>query len=170
MIRDSITIRTSIHPPVIRFLLMRGSILGLLGAIILLLGGSLLPAENLQHWGWFILLVGVGLITMGLLPYRKIKRVESKPNKLIMDTESLHYVVRDKTVCTIPLASIAEMQYRPSRHHYGIKILLKKPLPSRVRFYNSHFNVRGWRNRSLRRYGCDLFLPYFSKEALGRLL
>lgn len=168
MINDTIKLRTSIHPSLLRFTLLKGSLKAIFGALILVCGG-MINSDDLQRWGWLILIIGVGLITFGLLPYRKLKRLESKPNELVVDIKHLHYIVKGKNLCTVPLSCIQQLDHFHHSCNYGIKMTLKKAMPEKIRFYNTQLNMCLWQKKSLKSHHCDLFFPYFSARTYATI-
>lgn len=146
MEQETIKLRTSIKTPLMRRVVLRGSFLALLGAAILLYAGVVMPVDSLSIWGLPLLLVSGSLITLGLLPYRKLTRLEKKPDELIISENQIQYIVRGKSSLTIPQQNIARTAYVEHGNMYGICVWLKHPTPNK----NSRY---------------DLFFPYFSEKA-----
>lgn len=145
MIEKAIKIRSSIKTSLKRYTLLRGSLLAVAGASILLFAGSWLPVDVLKIWGLPLLICGGGLITLGLLPYRKLSRLETKPNEIIVSDSCVHFVQNGKPMSAIPQKDIQRLSYLEQGRHYGICLLLKKPS------------------------GVSLFFPYFSESAFEEL-
>ncbi len=83
---------------------------------------------------------------MGLLPYRKLARLEINPDKIVIQPdESLQYYVKGKNTLTIPLNSIAKVEYVEQSNGYGI-ILWQKDSPG------------------------TFFFPYFTQSSFEELL
>lgn len=154
---DQLTLRSSLKPALMKSMLWQGTILAALGAILLLLGGILLPPTELNNWGLPVFIVSIALITIGLLPYRRLRRLETKPYRIIVDKDWLELTLQDKTLLSIPWESIEKFIYIDQKQMYGIGIILKKPLPKQVVIYT--------KKRILFSQECDVFLPYFSKHA-----
>lgn len=150
--------------------LVRGTILGAFGIILILLGGIFLPPRLLQYLGLPILMLGGALILWGMLPYKKLRRLEIKPYELIaFENKQLQYLAAGKPLLTIPSASIERISYFESGNDYGITIALKKPIPEKIRIQDSHFHFEEFQEKSRSRYCSDLFLPYFSERSCNLL-
>jgi hypothetical protein len=136
---------------------------------MLALSGSLIPAAKLWAWGLPIFLTSIALITLGMLPYRKLKLLEMNPYILKWDDEWLHFVTKGKTLFSIPLVSIAETKYVQKGKGYGIGLWLKKPLPQKMIVCDRHFDLDAYMKRSQSEHGCDLFFPYFTERSARAL-
>jgi hypothetical protein len=124
---DFLKLRTSIKPDLMRSVLFRGSFLGGLGVILLAATGAFLPVPILSRWGIPIFLTSMGLIAVGMLPYRKLTRLEKNPDEiLISEDEQFVYRRKGKVVFAIPLSSINSCTYVDDASHYGIEITLKE--------------------------------------------
>lgn len=154
-----------------RHAVIRGTILSGMGILILLACGAFLPLEKLKIWGFPIFLISMTLITWGLLPYRRLRRLEMSPYRLTLDDKKwLHFAKGTSQQFGIPLCSLERIDYIEKKHDYGIGITLKEPLPKKLVVYINHFSLMDFRRKSLKRYGCDLFLPYFSNRSYQELL
>jgi hypothetical protein len=141
---DFLKLRTSIKPELMRRVLFRGSFLGGFGVILMVASGAFLPVPVLSRWGMPIFLLSIGLIAVGMLPYRKLTRLEKNPDEIIISKdEQLVYLRKGKVVFTAPLSSINSCTYVDDESHYGIKITLKE--------------------------GQEYFLPYFSERARSQI-
>ena len=129
MIKETLIIRSSISAQFLKKILFGGFAIAFPGVLILLLPGIFMPQLTLQHWGWVFYLMGLGLITGGLLPYRRFSRLQLKPNELIVDDlNQIVYCSKGKKILTIQLQSVSKMSYVDHPRHYGILIWLK-PMP-----------------------------------------
>lgn len=163
---ETITIRSGVLAPVMRQALMRGSLLAGIGVLSLLIGGAFLPVDLMKVWGPFLFLFGVALITWGLLPYKRLKRLEENPYTLTGEgTSWLHFSARGKALFSIPIVSIDHIDYLDQGNVYGIAVLLKEPLIQKLVVDDPNFDLGDFRRRSLKTHSCDLFLSYFSKRS-----
>ena len=161
---DTLTLRSSIRPSLMRYSLWRGAILAGIGVILLLTGGAFLPAAPMKIWGLPLFLVGIALITWGWLPYRRLRRLEMNPHRLIIEKDWLHFSANNQTLLSIPWESVAQFKYMENGRNYGMGIELKKPLPQQIIVHaggKGGYGMPVWKC-----YGCDLFLPYFSERAM----
>jgi hypothetical protein len=151
-------------------LLLRGSAIAGIGALILLIAGATVPPQDLSIWGWPIIIVSFGLIAIGLIPYRRLSRLEDKPSKLVLtDDNEIIYIVNDRKRVTIPYDSIEKMEYLKNSNIYGIGLWLKKNNNLKPVVHDPLFNAIGHQKIAQKRFGCDLFLPFFSERALAEL-
>lgn len=145
--------------------------MGAVGIFLILYAGIFLPPIILQYWGLLILLLGGGLITWGLLPYRQLRRLEVKPYEIIaIENKALQYLSNGKTLFTMPLKSVREIKYFERGNEYGIAIQLRHPPTEKIRVQDVRFDFDDFQKNSRKRYGCDLFLPYFSERSFNTLM
>lgn len=161
-------LRSSIRTSLMRFVLMKGTAIALIGALLLLYGGIFLPVDVLSIWGFPLMLAGGGLIAAGLLPYRLLSRLERKPDELIVNTNELILISQGRPCLTIPCQSIARTAYIEYGRCYGIAIWLKTPIPEKVIVHTSRFPKRYQKNTH-KYYDCTLFLPYFTERSFTTL-
>lgn len=164
MVKDTLTLRSSIHTPLLRYTLWRGTVLAVIGALLLLVGGAFIPPHQLSLWGFPIFIIGIGLITWGMLPYRQLKRLENTPNMLAVDPDWIILSVKNTPTLSIPVAVIEKVHYIEDGKNYGIGVNLKKPTSLKV---ISH--VKGLAMREFRHRDCDVFLPFFSIRSCATL-
>jgi len=168
--QSTFKIRSSIKPKLLRVTLKKGALIGGAGALTLLLAGTLLPLEQLKIWGLPALVVGFVLISVGLLPYRKLTRLELKPHELHYDGEFFLFLQQGKPLFKIPEESVEKMCYVEKEQMYGIAIWLKRPIEEKVRVLQPHFQFEAFVSDSAQRFeGCDLFLPYFTERSWKEL-
>jgi hypothetical protein len=171
MIEEMLTLRSSVKTPLLRFVLFRGTFLAGVGSLFLFYGGLFLPVSMLNTWGILIFCVGLGLITLGLLPYRRLRRLEMQPYQLKVDNgHFLHFLSKGRLILSIPLCAIEKTLYIEKEHLYGIGIVLKHPPPERVVVHDPSFQMVKYQRKSQKRYGCDLFIPYFSRRSYSDLV
>lgn len=155
--------RSSIHSPLLQKTLMRGSLLAGIGAFLLLAGTFLSPA-SLKIWGPLIFFTGLGLIGWGLIPYRRLKRLETEPHEIHLSNNQLLFCWRKKPVFTIQLDGIEKAVFISSGDVYGIGLSLVNASLRYVQVYDGKFDIARFQQQSIKKYGCDLFLPYFSER------
>jgi hypothetical protein len=169
--REKLTIRTAIKPELIRETLRRGGWIAAIGALIIVLGGTILPLFYLKIWGIPIFFGGLILIAIGWLPYRNLQRLETKPNELEYDGAYFLYVKAGKPLFKIPEKSVAKLAYVEKETLYGMAIWLKKPVDEKIGVLQARFNYEKFVRESAGRcQGCDLFLPYFTESSVRYLL
>lgn len=165
------TIRTTISTQVLNHYLWQGFLLSLCGVIFLLGGGILLPPLYLKTWGLVLFLIGMGLITFGLLPYRRLSQLQLKPAELIFqDSHSFIYFLNKKAIMTVPVKSVSEFIFIENPYHYGIALKFKKNIDLPVIVHQSPNEVEKMRRSGKKVANADLFLPYFNKRAYNELI
>lgn len=151
---DKATFRSTIHPSLKKTILMRGTWLSAIGLLPMLLGSIFLNEHTLSRWGLPIFFLGLGLITLGMIPYRRLTCLEKHPDELVlMADDTLHYYRRGQHPFTIPFTSIETIAYVENAKIYGARVNLKK------RGLNA-------KQPPLKR---QIFFPYFSKNTVEHM-
>lgn len=157
--QEVVTFRSSIHSSLKRYVLLRGTVIASIGVGFLLSTGIFFPIVMLGKWGFLIWMASLSFIALGLIPYRRLSRLETHPYELKIINSSLCVLsLKGKTILSFPLQAVSKMEYLSDHHLYGIGIwlyssstfsdLLKKP---------SRFS------------DCSLFLPYFSLNSFKQI-
>ena len=171
MATEALIIRTSISSEVIKHVLFRGFSIAFLGMLGLLLGTIFIPVSTMKIWGLSLFLMSLGLVTLGLLPYRRLSRLQLKPNEIaLVDTDHLTYYSKGRKILTIPLQSVAKMSYIQHPLHYGIAVWLKPSPLSPVIVHQCPKEVKSLRQKGKYIEEAHLFLPYFNQRAYHELL
>lgn len=159
----SLIFYSSVKPDLKRSVLLKGSLIAGIGALVLLLAGALVPPAELSIWGWPVIIISFGLIALGLIPYRRLCRLEERPSKLLVtDENELIYELNDRKRITIPIDLIEKMEYLENGSMYGIGICLKKGSNLKLKIHDPLFSLK-------KKFSCDLFLPFFSRRVLAEL-
>jgi hypothetical protein len=117
---DTLTLRTSVRPELKRTLLIRGMILAVIGLALLMVGGIFLPPETLKQWGFPLFLVSILCIGGGLIPYKRVVKLESAPDSIVIsDRGEIHYKGK-----TYRMDAVEKVEFYENRG-YGIKMTLK---------------------------------------------
>lgn len=159
------TIKTDIK----KAALIKGSSIAGVGILSWVLGAVFMDRQQLQDYGWLVFLFGLVLLAVGMIPYKRLTRLENSPNEIVFDGEIFSYYRRGLPAFTIPAESIKETIYLEKTEPYGIGIQLKTPLPKPVTVQDPHLDMVDFQKKSQRGYGCDLFLPYFSRRTYQEL-
>jgi hypothetical protein len=165
-----VKLRSSINSDLLRFALIRGSIFAICGVVILLFAGVFLPAKELGVSGPFLVVTALLFITLGLYPYQQLKKLQTTPHEiLLIDEENILFSWKRKSALMIPLKSIAKIEQVNKAYEYGIGIYLKNHDLSELEVNQATFNLKKFYVNSNKKYGCDLFLPFFSKNSFVEL-
>ena len=167
---EKVTLRSSILQPFMRHILWKGTLLGGIGVASLLIGGIFIPLQEMKIWGPLLFIFSLALITIGLLPYKRLKRLEEHPYVLTIDgMQWLHFSAKGKPLFSIPICSIDHIDYIDKGNMYGIGVFLKTPLSKKLVVQDRSFNLAEFRKRSLAVHQCELFLSYFSRRSFATL-
>lgn len=151
---------TTIKTALMQYYLMRGTILAALGALILVISGSSFPLTILNKWGFFFFAGALLLITCGLLPYSRLRRLELNPHKLSVEDDCVYLFRKEKLLIRIPKENIAEVRYVEKEYNYGILLILKTPLSKRMKWLN---RIGFFPHCQVTKEG-NLFLRYFNER------
>jgi hypothetical protein len=173
MVKEFLVVRSSISSALLKTTLLRGFAIAFIGICILLFAGSFLSVEFLHKWGWSLFLIALGFITLGLLPYRNLSRLQIKPNELILlNVNSIAYVQRGHKILTLPIVSIAQISYISYPHSpvYGIAVWFKPSSVERIIIHQSLKEIDYMRKQGQKMGNADIFLPYFNQHAYDELM
>ncbi len=155
---------TNIRPILIRRFLFIGIFIVSFGILLIFLAKIFLPPHLLLYLGLPITLIGATLIVLGLRPYRKLIKLDKNPNKILFDDDGLQFFVQDELLLSIPFDSIKKIEYLDYPTIYGIGIWLKHGVTEENPL------TKKMHRSSQRSYGCDYFLPYFSRNVCDVLI
>ena len=145
-------LKSSLRQALIIHALKRGSVIGGVGILLIFCAYLFLPKTLLSHVGIWIYLLGCGLIAFGLIPYRRLRRLELNPASLVVDEKGLTLIAQSHKPEVILWEEIDSFSYLENKQTYGIGFMLKKKRDTRLKLAE-----------------VDLFLPYFSKRAFDEL-
>ena len=169
--QDHSTLRTSIPSQLLKRTLMIGFSLALIGILGLLYGGIYAHLAELQFWGFTLFILSIGLITMGMLPYRRLTRLQLKPNELCMVApDQLEYYSKGRKLLTIPLQSIDHFGYVNRYLVYGVTVWLKPDPKDPVLVHQGRSEVDVLRYKGQKLAGADLFFSYFNQRSFQELI
>lgn len=165
---DQIKLRSKIPSARLKESLFRGTILASMGAAILLYASVRLTSESLTIWGPWVFGGGLFLITLGMLPYRRLASLQSQPDELIVEPTQVHLKTKGNILFSLPLASIAIVYFLEKPQH-GIAIELKDPVPEKIIVRSEKFSMDAFQRRNKKRFGTALFFPHFTKRSADEL-
>jgi hypothetical protein len=165
-----LTLMSSVKPSLKKSVLMRGTLLGAFGISLWLYGGIFLSIDTLTFWGWPIFFIGGILITIGLLPYRRLTHLENKPHEIIVtDLEELYLSLNGVAYFKISLENIEEMAFLDDDKRYGIGLWIKNPKQKNIIILHPSLQLDAYLKDCQKKYFCDVFCPYFSKRSFQEL-
>ncbi|MCE5318367.1 MAG: hypothetical protein LLG04_13535 [Parachlamydia sp.] len=158
---ETLRLRTSIKPALKKALLFRGTLIATAGIALLLFAGLTLPVASLERWGLFILGIALLLITVGLLPYKRLTRLEIQPHELLLTTnQEISFFQNRIPRLTLIWSNIEKSAYIDHHSQYGIALWLKNPDPA----------LENTIQKCRQCYGCDLFFPFFSARSYQEMI
>ncbi len=171
MIKESFIVRSSISSQLLKTILFKGFAIAFLGILVLLFAGTIMPPLILQTWGWMLFLISLGLIVIGLLPYRRLSRLQLKPNEIVFkDLNYLIFYSKGRKILTLSMQSIAHISYVHHPKRYGIAIWLKPPPITPIVIHQFPKEVEELRYKGQLAGGADVFFPYFNRRAYDELM
>jgi hypothetical protein len=167
---DNLILRSTIHADLRRYTLLKGSILALFGIFMILISGIFLPKEILDLWGLPVFVIGMGFITWGLLPYRQLSRLESRPNELhLTPSQDLDYIEQGQVALRIPLKAVKKWIHSETDQLYGIGVVLNHGMENSVIMYQN-LHQSATHPTILKEFNVNFFFPYFSKRSYDELV
>lgn len=134
-----------------------------------MLAGALIPPPYLRIGGLPLFLLGCLLIGAGLLPYRKLTRLEVTPDTITSTDSSLLFAKGGKKALEIPHNAIERITFLSTPSFYGWALFLKHPIEHKIKVLDPRFPLKAFLKKSCCR-NCDLFFPYFTEKSLKDLL
>ncbi len=136
--KEILKLRSVIPPHFLKKKLYKGLSLAIFGIAFLLIGGTFLPIERLDRWGFVLFSLSMALITLGLLPYRRLAQLQVKPNELLFTTNEMIFIQRGKPAWSTQLTSIRNIEYRETKRSFGIVVILKENRSFYLPYFNRH--------------------------------
>lgn len=156
-------IRTSIPSELLKRRLLIGNAVALPG-IGLMVGANFLAPSPLAWWGVPIAFISILLIALGLIPYRRLTRLQLHPDKIEMEREYLIYHLRERPRFRLARSTIKEFSYIGNKRGCGVGVKLHSSFDEKIAVIDPRFDMQGFLAQSQRR-GYDLFFPFFSARA-----
>lgn len=162
------SMQTTISSAILKKALFRGTLLAGLGMVFFFYGGLHLSVDILEKWGLLLWAGGFGCIILGLLPYKKLLKLQLHPHRLIVSEGYLDYYVQEKKMLSIPLEAIQSIDYIDAPL-YGIALLTYTNSVERIRVHDRLSQAQKMRKQG-KVYNTSLFFPYFNHYAFKQLL
>ncbi|MFI0434925.1 MAG: hypothetical protein ACH350_04250 [Parachlamydiaceae bacterium] len=169
--KDSLIIHSSVSTYALKMRLLKGCTIASLGIAILVLSGIYLPIESLHKWGGGLFFTSIGLITLGMLPYRRLAKLQLRPDELIfLESDHVTFYHFGKKILTIPFESIKEISYFSHVRLYGIVMSIKSPFDGAIKMEGKGKNSVKMSQIKEKKKKNELFFPYFNRRAYEELL
>jgi hypothetical protein len=168
--REKKIFRSTISSNLLSDSLKKGGIYAGSGAVLILLAGTLFPLSLLKILGIPIFLTGLFLIGLGLIPYRKLTRLQLKTHEIHWDGKNILFCKEGKPLFKVNASSIEKISYRHDKNKYGICICLKYPVNEKMHILQPKIHLSPFINhKSCQKEKLVLFLPYFSRRTFDEL-
>lgn len=155
-------LRSAIKPDLMQKTLLRGTCIAGLGIGLLAATGTFMSVSVLEQWGLFIFGASVLLIGAGLIPYKRLQKLEKNPDEIrIEGNNNLYYFRQGKNLFSFPLHLISEVNWINRKTFYGIAIELKTDEGTKI--------PKTFIQQSRKRVASDLFFPFFTERAFNEL-
>lgn len=168
--KEFLILRSVISSELMKNVLFRGFAIAFAGMFLLLAAGVFIPFSILQYWGWIIFLLSLGLIAWGLIPYRRLSRLQLKPNELILsEGHLLSFNSKGNRVLSLPFQSIDKLSYVDHAQCYGIAVWLKSSPHPLIVVYQFK-EVEKLKKKGREMGNADLFFTYFNQRSYKELV
>jgi|GEM_PF-3149507 len=117
------TVYSSILPNLKQKLLVRGTFLGVIGAGILLFFGVWTSEVFLSKWGFLIFCLGIAIISIGMIPLRRIQRLENLPHRLSITRDALIFEKPGRSPLQLLRTEIINTKFLQRGDLYGIEVM-----------------------------------------------
>ena len=118
------TFYSSIKPNLKRHLIRRSLLFVLPGFLLLFYMGVFLKTSALEKWGLLGFALSFILISAGMIPYRRIIRLETTPHSLSFEKEGLCFTHAKKGTFVFPIDQIKAFHFVQRKGFYGIRLQL----------------------------------------------
>lgn len=166
---EQLKLRSTISNALLTSILVKSNLIALPGVILIFAAGTWLAPLQLSSWGWAIVLLGFALIAFGLIPYKRIHRLQLQPHEIILNENSLQFAATGNSSFTVPYTAIREVNYIAKGGIYGIGIFLTEDIKEKVCVHDTNLHIGAYQEDSKARFGCDLYLPYFHQKSFNKL-
>jgi len=161
---ELLRIQTSISNTYLKSLLWKGFGIAFIGALSLVLGSVFISEPLMKKWGGILYFSAFLFITLGLLPYRKITRLQNKPNEIrVTENDHFEFWSKNELQLEFPLDQIQFSEFIENKKFYGIRIQLKQESPNLFR------NLRKFHVLVDKKNKTDLTFLYFTKRSYKEL-
>lgn len=158
-------VKSAVSTRVKKDALFKGTLLAGIGMMILIGGSVFLTREHLSVYGFLIFGLGIGLVTWGMIPYRRLVRLENSPDEIhVNEDHTWIYYIKGKKTLEIPEETIESVNYLSKNSEYGLCLKLRKEPTKKVKVHSPL-----WQSSHSGKFGCDIFLPYFTERSCTML-
>ena len=157
---------SSISSEIKKLKLKKGLLFSLPAIILLITFGTFASLDLVVQYGRIIFFVSITLIAIGMIPYRRITRLESTPHILSIEDDTLDFKYLGKFSVLIPLREIKSISFFRKKQFFGLALTLH----SLKNVQSKNFAMRQYQKKCRRQLSCDLFLPYFPEKIKSSLV
>lgn len=164
-----IKLYSSIKPQILKRTLFKGTIMGLVGVSILFLS-LFLPLSILKVCGLPLFLVSFMLIGGGMIPYKRLTKLEKQPHEIECNDLELLFSKGGRAFFRLMLDKIQGIEFIETEEIYGIGIKLKKSSEGCLTLLTTHAHF-ATHTTTMKNHvpELDLFLPHFTYRSFHHL-
>ncbi len=119
--QQQLILRSVIRSSILEQHLLQGSCIAFVGvAVLFFTYYDLLPI--IDGWASIFMWIGFGLIAIGLIPYKKLTRLEVNPYLVYVDSQELSLIFRQKCLMKLPLHLIRDVSHFETNKLFGMAI------------------------------------------------
>ena len=122
---DELKLFSTVLMDVKRRLLFRGLCFGGCGIGVILFFGVWATPLFLSKWGLLIFCATLILISVGLIPYKNLTRLETRPHQILINEKELIFISSKGSHKSIPLSSIKAISFWKLKTKYGLMLDLE---------------------------------------------
>jgi hypothetical protein len=165
---DILKLNSTVNNKLIKSMLIRANLIAFPGIALITFAGVWLPPPVLNFWGLLLFLLGFALIAAGLIPYKRLLKLQVQPHEIIIKENNVHFAAKGQRSLTIPFSSIDQIKFISEGNTYGIGIFLKKDLEKTVCIHDTSLDIEAFQKDSQKHFDCDLYLPYFHEKSFEK--
>jgi hypothetical protein len=117
---------STIRPCLKRHLIQRSLLFACPGFFLIFYMGVFLPVSSLERWGIWGFISAFILISCGMIPYRRITRLELHPHSLSLGREGFYFHHTRKGEKFFSFQEIQTAYFIQKKGFYGIRLHLKE--------------------------------------------
>lgn len=163
-------LRSSIKKELMKKHLFKGFFISLAGVLILLFCGMYLPLSQLRMWGLPLVITAFTLIGCGMIPYKRLSKLELTPHEIHCNAKDLIFFKRGYPLFKLQADRIDSIDFVNTADTYGISIQLKRPSAPCLTLLTGPRKFASFASDVKSKVPtADLFLPYFNDKSFNEL-
>lgn len=154
-------IQSTIDATTLKKSLFQGTSISALGALLFIVPTLFLSIPYLSRWGLYLFTISFFLIAIGMLPYKRLLKLQITPHVIEFLPEGIALWWKQKKICFISFSHLASIVYQADKKIPGIQLHI-----TGIDHYYCHKKiVDRWQQKMQKKYRCDFFIPYISQKS-----